>query len=114
MRDERYVSYELIRRSEERIGLKSGWLRTVIPYSVSMPITFGMAMTPPCGRAVRAASSTSAARSEGARCGVAKGRRRSQTAAAPWWLQVLTGVDDPLDGALLLLRLAHQRLDIHD
>ena len=34
-------------RSEERIGLKSGWFLTVIPYSVSMPMTFGMAMSPP-------------------------------------------------------------------
>ena len=33
-----------MRRSEDRIGLKSAWLRTVIPYSVSIPITFGMAM----------------------------------------------------------------------
>src|SRR5438034_9216552 len=31
-------------RSEERMGLKSGWFLTVIPYSVSMPMTFGMAM----------------------------------------------------------------------
>jgi hypothetical protein len=36
----------LIRRSEDRIGLKSGWFLTVIPYSVSMPMTFGMAMRP--------------------------------------------------------------------
>jgi hypothetical protein len=32
--------------SEDRIGLKSGWFLTVIPYSVSMPMTFGMAMRP--------------------------------------------------------------------
>ena len=35
-----------MRRSEDRIGLKSAWLRTVIPYSVSIPITFGMAILP--------------------------------------------------------------------
>jgi hypothetical protein len=38
-------------RSDDRIGLKSGWFLTVIPYSVSMPITFGIAMGPP-GRLV--------------------------------------------------------------
>src|SRR5262249_14624820 len=47
MRDERYVSYELMSSSEERIGLKSGWFLTVMPYSVSIPITFWIAMTPP-------------------------------------------------------------------
>ena len=47
MREDRYVSYELMSRSDERIGLKSGWFLTVIPYSVSMPITFGIAMRPP-------------------------------------------------------------------
>src|SRR5260370_41909604 len=33
-----------MRSSEDRIGLKSGWFFTVIPYSVSMPMTFGIAM----------------------------------------------------------------------
>src|SRR5437667_12624076 len=47
MREERYVSYELMSRSDERIGLKSGWFLTVIPYSVSMPMTFGIAMPSP-------------------------------------------------------------------
>jgi hypothetical protein len=36
-----------MRSSEDRIGLKSGWFRTMIPYSVSIPITFGSAMNPP-------------------------------------------------------------------
>ena len=28
------------------MGLKSGWFLTMIPYSVSIPMTFGMAMRP--------------------------------------------------------------------
>ena len=32
----------MISSSEERIGLKSGWFLTVMPYSVSIPITFGI------------------------------------------------------------------------
>src|SRR5215475_3024786 len=47
MREDRYVSYELMSSREERIGLKSGWFLTVMPYSVSIPITFEMAMTSP-------------------------------------------------------------------
>jgi hypothetical protein len=35
-----------MRSREDRIGLKSAWLRTMIPYSVSIPITFGSAMNP--------------------------------------------------------------------
>ncbi len=36
-------TYELITVLEANTGLKSGWLRTVIPNSVSVPRTFGMA-----------------------------------------------------------------------
>src|SRR5262245_42903311 len=87
-----------MRRSEDRIGLKSGWFRTVIPYSVSMPITFGSAMGPSrerCRPWMRAAG---------------RGRPAPST---PERSEVLAGVD-ALDRALLFLRLAHQRLHVDD
>src|SRR6266508_5984360 len=40
------------------------------------------------------------------------GERR--TSPPPSSLQVLAGVDDPLDGPMLVLHLAHERLHVHD
>src|SRR5712664_2818790 len=90
-------------RSDERIGLKSGWFFTVIPYSVSMPMTFGMAMRPPTSRENR--NPWPGAR--GGTRGAAGPPSRSR-------LQILSGVDDLLHAALLFLRLAHERLDVDD
>src|SRR5713226_1672864 len=90
-------------RSEERIGLKSGWFFTVIPYSVSMPMTFGMAMRPPTSRENR--NPWPGAR--GGTRGAAGPPSRSR-------LQVLAGVDELFHAALLFLRLAHQRFNVDD
>src|SRR5215831_7144615 len=87
-----------MRRSDDRIGLKSGWFLTVIPYSVSIPITFGIAMVPPERLLVRETN----------------GGRAPLRSLPPGRLQILTGVDDPLDGPLLFLHLAHQGLDVDD
>src|SRR5712691_11505381 len=90
-------------RSEDRIGLKSGWFFTVIPYSVSMPMTFGMAMRPPTSRENRNPWPGARGGSRGAAGPPSRSR-----------LQVLAGVDDLLHAALLLFGLAHQRLDVDD
>src|SRR5262245_45808618 len=66
-----------------------------MPYSVSIPITFGMAMGPPL-------------------VGRKKSRAGGGDAPRPTRLQVLAGVDDPLDGPLLFLGLAHERLHVDD
>src|SRR5215472_3234197 len=87
-----------MRRSDDRIGLKSGWFLTVIPYSVSIPITFGIAMVPPEQLVVRETN----------------GGRAPLRSLPPGRLQVLAGVDDPLDGPLLFLGLTHQGLDVDD
>src|SRR5205809_741188 len=86
-------------RRDERIGLKSGWFLTVIPYSVSMPMTFGMAMR----------SSLPENRNP-----LAEGQGEDEGGSTPPSLQVLSGVDDPLDAPLLLFGLAHQRLHVDD
>src|SRR5713226_3969859 len=107
MREERYVSYELMSRSDERIGLKSGWFFTVIPYSVSMPITFVIAMCSSRSTIVQT-KTPGASRPPGENGG---------DAASPplrYRSQVLAGVDDLLDVALLFFGLAHERLDVDD
>src|SRR2546428_10103779 len=89
-------------RSEERMGLKSGWFLTVIPYSVSMPMTFGMAM-----RFLAPWRTETPGPGQGKDEGGAPPPSRSR-------LQILSGIDDALDAPLLLLGLAHQRLHVDD
>src|SRR5438094_1596726 len=89
-------------RSEERMGLKSGWFLTVIPYSVSMPMTFGMAM-----RFLAPWRTETPGPGQGKEEGGAPPPSRSR-------LQILSGIDDALDAPLLLLGLAHQRLHVDD
>src|SRR5438876_6730854 len=89
-------------RSEERMGLKSGWFLTVIPYSVSMPMTFGMAM-----RFLAPWRTETPGPGQGKDEGGAPPPSRSR-------LQILSGVDDALDAPLLLLGLAHQWLHVDD
>src|SRR5712691_7658378 len=85
-------------RRDERIGLKSGWFLTVMPYSVSMPITFGIAIGPPDALVEMRTN----------------GGRGDSAPLPPRRLQVLAGIDDALDRPLLFLRLTHQRLDVDD
>src|SRR5439155_231787 len=85
-----------------RMGLKSGWFLTVIPYSVSMPMTFGMAM-----RFLAPWRTETPGPGQGKDEGGAPPPSRSR-------LQILSGIDDALDAPLLLLGLAHQRLHVDD
>src|SRR3989442_10576426 len=89
-------------RSEERMGLKSGWFLTVIPYSVSVPMTFGMAM-----RFLAPWRTEAPGPGQGKDEGGAPPPSRSR-------LQILSGIDGALDAPLLLLGLAHQRLHVDD
>src|SRR6267142_2290977 len=103
--------------SEDRIGLKSGWFLTWIPYSVSMPMTFGMAMRSPSKNALvkkNPGHYGGPGGNGGAFDAPPFSKRDGGGFDAPRFLQVLTRVDHPLDAALLLLRLAHQRLDVDD
>src|SRR5262245_27012435 len=98
-------------RSDDRIGLKSGWFLTVMPYSVSMPMTFGMAINP------HDEETPPATHVEGERgvvgdAGARGGPRARQP--LPRALQILAGIDHALDVALLFLGLAHERLHVHD
>src|SRR3990170_1537046 len=69
-----------------------------------MPMTFGMAMR-----------SLTSVQKRPPRPGTAPGRgEMGGRPTPPYASQVLAGVDDLLDPALLLLRLAHERLDVHD
>src|SRR5215468_8109673 len=98
-------------RSDDRIGLKSGWFLTVMPYSVSMPMTFGMAISPHDEEkppATRVAGGRGVVGGPGAR----GGPRAPQP--LPRALQVLAGIDHALDVALLFLGLAHERLHVDD
>src|SRR6266511_1531895 len=90
-----------MRSREDRIGLKSGWFLTVMPYSVSIPMTFGIAIGAPLGWR------QDEKRGEG-------GPLLRPRALTPRSLQVLTGIDYPLDVPLLVLRLADERLDVDD
>src|SRR5712691_2830814 len=91
--------------SDDRIGLKSGWFLTVIPYSVSMPMTFGIAIRPSSLRTENEPP-VSRRRRSGGNWG---GRRPPQ-----FLLEILAGGDDLLDVLLLLFGVAHQRLHVHD
>src|SRR5262245_11263454 len=98
-------------RSDDRIGLKSGWFLTVMPYSVSIPMTFGMAISPHDEEkppATRVAGGRGVVGGPGAR----GGPRAPQP--LPRALQVLAGIDHALDVALLFLGLAHERLHVDD
>src|SRR5262245_8979066 len=99
-----------MRRREDRIGLKSAWLRTVIPYSVSIPITFGRAI-PSSLRPVSPVLPR-ASRRRGDR-GRQKGGEGAPAAPPPRHLQVLTG-SLALHGPLLVLALTRERLDVDD
>src|SRR5262245_65566770 len=98
-----------MRRREDRIGLKSAWLRTVIPYSVSIPITFGMAM--PSSRRPVSPELTGARHRSGGDRGRQKGGEGAPAAPHPRHLQVLTG-GLALHGPLLVLALTRERLDV--
>src|SRR4030095_140797 len=102
--------------SEDRIGLKSGWFLTVIPYSVSMPMTFGMAMRPLASvrPMVVKAGQPSAKKNPPDRRAVRGGNGGPCDGPPILFLQVLSGVHDLLDAALLFLGFAHERLDVHD
>src|SRR2546427_8966411 len=92
-------------RSEERIGLKSGWFLTVIPYSVSIPMTFGIAIRPSS-----LPTENEPPVSRGRRSGGKGGGRRPP----PLLLEILAGGDDLLDVLLLLFGVAHERLHVDD
>src|SRR5512145_147778 len=88
MRAARSSRYAFTSRTQLEIGSKSRSFLTVIPYSISVPITLGIAMTAPLG-----ASET-------------RDRRREPS-------EVLTGVD-VLDRPLLAADSGDQRADVDD
>src|SRR5215467_12661575 len=71
-----------------------------MPYSVSIPITFWIAMRPPDLRPLEGMKTD--------------GGGEAPRSPPPSFLQVLAGIDDALDRALLVLGLAHERLHIDD
>src|SRR5688572_15709127 len=89
-----------------------------MPYSVSMPMTFGMAMRPLYEARVKQSLKKNPGRGGRGAASEAPGalsyNKQGQAPGASYFLEVLSGIDDLFDVALLFLRLAHERLHVPD